>query len=354
MSERNLARRTAVEIAFDGVDMTSSIRPYLLSMSYTDNDEDETDDLQIALQDRERIWLEKWLLDIIEAAVSKTLKIDAVILQENQRSDGGDQILPCGQFELDSVSASGPPGTITIKGTSLPFSAPVRQTKKSKAWESYTLSGIANEMASANGMVCMYESASDPFYERVEQLKVSDIEFLSGLCHDAGIALKATNNILVLFDQATYEAKDPVYIIRRGDGSYTRYQLNTGTADTQYSSCRVSYTNPATGQCITATAKVEDYKAKSKNNQQLEISARVSSIGEAKTLAEKHLRQHNRYAQTAGFTLVGNPNLVAGVTVQLKKWGTWSGKYIVTQAVHSVNGGGYTTQIKLRKVLEGY
>jgi len=45
--------------------------------------------------------------------------------------------------------------------------------------------------------------------------------------------------------------------------------------------------------------------------------------------------------------------LVAGVTVMLKGWGGWDGKYIVTKAVHTVGGSGYTTQISLRKVL-GY
>ena len=57
-------------------------------------------------------------------------------------------------------------------------------------------------------------------------------------CHEAGISLKATNKILVLFDQAEYEAKNEILTIRRGDGSYTRYQIGTGTADTQYASCR--------------------------------------------------------------------------------------------------------------------
>lgn len=207
MSNPNNARRTVVEVAFDGADITKSIRPYLISVSYLDNEEDETDELQIQVQDRDSVWMEKWLIEAIEAASAAKFKMEAVILRENWTGGGKDAILPCGEFELDSVAASGPPARITIKGTSLPFSAQVRQTLKSKAWESYTLSGIANEIAGANGMVCMYESAADPFYDRVEQIKTSDIEFLSTLCHNAGISLKATNRILVLFDQAAYESK---------------------------------------------------------------------------------------------------------------------------------------------------
>ena len=200
----------------------------------------------------------------------------------------------------------------------------------------------------------MFESGNDPFYERIEQIKTSDIEFLSQLCHDAGISLKATNSILVLFNQAAYEDKAPILTIKRGVRGYTRWKLGASTADTQYTSCRVSYVDPATGKCIAGIAKVEDYDADAEDNQQLEISAKVSSVGEAKTLAEKHLRLHNKYAKTASFTLPGDPDLVAGVTVTLEDWGAWDGKYIVSQAKHTVSNTGYTVQVQLRKVLEGY
>lgn len=443
MSNANLARRTAVEICFDGVDITESVRPYLLSLTYTDNEEDEADDLQIKLEDRDSLWLCSWLNDLVQAAASTTgavssetapvssaatyqvtaksglnvrtgpgtgysklgalafgatisvetirdgwaaiqysgrsayvcadyiqpsgggasadaqssasvsnLKIRAGILRENWNGDGSDKVLDCGQFELDSIDASGPPATVTIKATALPFSSQIRQTKRAKAWESYTLSGIAREMAARNGMAFLYESANDPYYDRVEQVKVSDISFLSALCHNAGISLKATSNILVLFDQAAYEAKAPVKTIRRGDGSYTKYKLAMGKADTQYASCRVSYSG--SGKCIEAIAYVEDYKEDSDKNQQLEITARVGSIAEAKALAEKQLRLHNKYARTATFTMTGDPDMLAGVTVLLSDWGSWDGKYIVKQAKHIVGSSGYTTTVTLRRVLEGY
>lgn len=201
-------------------------------------------------------------------------------------------------------------------------------------------------------MAFLYESAIDPYYDRVEQVKTSDISFLSAICHNAGISLKATSNILVLFDQSAYEAKAPVKTIRRGDGSYTKYKLAMGKADTQYASCRVSYSG--SGRCIEAIAYVEDYKEDSDKNQQLEITARVGSHAEAMALAEKQLRLHNKYARTATFTLHGDPDMLAGVTVSLADWGSWDGKYIVKQAKHTVGSSGYTTVVTLRRVLEGY
>lgn len=348
MNKENLARRTAVEVVFDGADITESIKPYLLSATYTDNEEGETDDLQLKVQDRENQWLQSWLDRAIEAAAGARLKFSAAFTQIGW---GNDATLPTGDFELDGVGYDTPPAAAVVKGTSLPFSAPIRQTKKSKAWENYHLSGIAGEIAAANGLVCLFESDSDPFYERVEQRKTSDSAFLAKLCKDAGISLKATNGALVLFDQAKYEAQAPVLTIRKGaKGGYISASLTTGAADHQYGSCRVSYVDPGSGKCIEGVYS----SSEEQTGQCLEISAKVKDEGEAKALAEKRLRLHNKLTRFAAFTFPGNPALVAGVTVQLEGWGGWDGKYIVKQAVHTVNSSGYTTKITTRRCLEGY
>lgn len=352
MSDKNLGRRTRVEAAFDGINVTKSIAPYLLSAVYTESEEDKADDIQLRLQDRDAIWLEKWLTDAINAASSGTLKMDIAFLRENWNwANGKDDLLMCGLFELDTVKASGPPGVITLKGTSLPYSATIRQTLNSRAWESCTLSSIVREIAAANGMTVMYESAEDPLYKRIEQVKIPDIEFLSQLCHNAGISLKVTNNIIVLFDQVQYEAGTPVLTIKRGDGSYTKWDLGVGSTDVKYASCRVRYTDPS-GKLITATAYADE---KTKKGQQLEISEKVLNAAEAKALAQKQLRLHNKFAKTVTFELPGNPAILSGLTVVLERWGAWDGKYIIAETQHSVSGsGGYTTQARLRKVLEGY
>lgn len=347
MSNPNTARRTAVQVIFDGADITNDIRPYLLSITYTDSEEDESDKLQVELQDRDALWLESWLDEAINATAASQLKISAVITPENWGTGGGS--LPTGSFELDSVEASGPPSTVSIGSVSLGYGSPIRQTKKKKAWENYTLSGIAGEIAGNGGLSCMYEAASNPFYKRVEQAKETDIKFLKDLCHDAGISLKCTDGQLVLFDQSAYEAKPPIMTIRRGDGSYMDYRLSTEAAETQYGSCKVSYMDAATGSLIEGTAKASGDDAKS--GQCLEITAKVKDAGEAKALAEKHLRLHNKYNRTVSFTLPGNTSLVAGVTVQLEDFGGWNGKYIVKQAEHNVSGSGYTTSVTMRRVL---
>lgn len=346
MAERVLARRTAVDFAFNGTDITSDIKPYLLETVYTDDTDDLADDLKITVQDRDGVWMEHWLEDAVKAAAGEKLSIEAEIKPENWMREG---TLKTGKFELDSVDASGPPSVVTISSTSLAFSGNMRQTKKSKAWQNCTLRGIATEIASGGGMGCVYESDSDPSYDRVEQTEQSDIDFLRKLCEDAGISIKATDGNVVLYDQAAYEAKAPVLTIEKGArGGYSKYKLSSGSADTQYAKCRVSYMDPSTGKCIEGTAEDGDVSGE----QCLEITAKVGSAGEAEALAKQQLRAHNKLAKTAEFTMPGDVGLVAGVTILLKGWGSWDGKYIVTRATHTVGGGGYTTQIRMRKVLD--
>lgn len=540
MSGQSMGRRVDVEIAFEGVDISSSIQPYLKSVTYVDNEADEADDLQIVLQDRDGLWMEEWLNNAIDAAASEPqiaqsspdgaasgtvtpkiglnvragtgtqyeklgalpcgstvqavriengwaqinykgrtayvaaaylrmnggtqpaaravdaapeepraaagsrvelknapfyysstagtpsvyksgtfyfydgllvrgryritnradrcgklpvgqnvtgwvpaefcgagmgeteagegvpstgLCMEAVIIRRNWNGDGRDEILDCGSFELDSVDCNGPPAEVTIKGTSLPFRAQIRQTIKSRSWETCRLSEIAAEMADKNRMVCMFLSGNDPFYERVEQYRTSDVAFLKRLCDNAGISLNVSGKMLVMFDQKEYEKKAVVVEFKKARGaysggkheqSYISYSLSVGTADTQYQSCRVSYTDPRTGACVEGIARIPDYDEKSEKNQQLEITANVSSVEQARKLAEKRLRLHNKYCRTAEFVVTGNPNLAAGETVRLTGWGGWDGRYIIRQAKHTVSSDGYTTTVSLRRVLEGY
>lgn len=287
-----------------------------------------------------------------ERAACKGLKISASIIRENWDGDGKDEVMDCGQFELDSVIVNGPPVTVTVKATSLPYNSSIRQTLKNKSWENTSLSEIAKTITGTNGLGLMFESKNNPSYSRVEQYRMSDIAFLQKLCHDAGASLKTTNNIIVIFDQAAYEAKKAIRKITFGEaGGYIKYCLST-VSDGSYSSCRVSYTDN-NGNVITATEYAEGYSESNNYNQCLEIRQKVGSVAEAQTLAHKMLRLHNKYEFEASFTFPGDPKLAAGNTVELSGFGAWDGKFMIKQAKHSLSRSGYTTAVLLRKCLSG-
>lgn len=432
MSDSNLARRIEIQLEFEDVDISADINRHLLSMSYTDNEEDKTDDFQLTLDDREGIWLSDWLNtpdqteiptkdnggwkigDVVivngrpqyssygngtpgnmvvdyngkvtnlnlkqgipypihidkkgwfaenqvqivsekqdtmtQSGGAKGAMIHALIVQKNWNSTGKDKVLDCGVFEVDSIVGSGPPARVDIKGTSIPYTSTIRTQKKTKAWENIYLSAIAGEIATKNGLKCMFESHYNPYYKRREQVQQSDIVFLQTLCKNAGISLKVTAKTIVLFDAETYEQKDAIRDIKRGEADVLKYRFSTNFNDTAYSSCHVSYTDPLTGGTIeyTYTPRSEDG-----SGQVLEINEKVNDREEARQLAMKRLREKNKKEFTAEFTIVGDLNLVAGVTVNVSGYGAFDGKYIIESATHDLTGG-YTVNIKLRRVLEGY
>lgn len=132
-------------------------------------------------------WVDGYQISGIDSqAGGKTQKgilgaeIEAAIIKKNWDSDGKDQILNCGIYEIDSLDSSGPPGKVSIKATSLSHTSTIRNEKKTRSWENIKLSAIAGEIARKNDMKCMFESDYDPYYIRREQVQISDIVFCKG------------------------------------------------------------------------------------------------------------------------------------------------------------------------------
>lgn len=432
MSDKNLARRVELRLTFKNVDVPDDINLHLLTATYTDEEEDSTDDFQISYDDRENNLLGKWLdvkPTIIKSTkqVSKTVEkenvinyvvkrgdtlwaiaskylgsgtkypqiaqennipnpnliypgqvfkittggkttstvtetvettqkgadprlVSAVLVQKNWNDTGKDVTLDFGTFEIDSVDMSGPPDKVTVKSTSIPYTSKLRMEKKSRAWEKYTLKGIGQQIADESSLKLMYEASDNPQYKRKEQVQTSDIKFLQGLCHAAGMALKVTTMTIVIYDAAEYDGKPAIKTFTKGSSDIISYKFGTKLTDTAYTSCHVSYTDPDTKETIEYTYTPDSSIG---TGQVLEVNEKVSSTEEAKTLAKKRLREKNTQEYTGSLKVVGDVSLVAGVTIKVKGFQQFDRKYKVTQARHSLLNG-YTVDLSLKQVLEGY
>jgi len=266
-----------------------------------------------------------------------------------------------GLFELDDVKASGPPSVVVIKGTSLAYNG-IRSTKNDKSWTSTSLKKIAFQIAKSHGMGLLWDCKKDKKFTRVEQADQTDIAFLKKVCQDAGCALKITGNKIVVYDQSKYEELKSIATITFGDKSYTKWSFSTGEGETEFDMCTVKYTNPKTGKAITGTYKTEEWKKKEKDQADKDAEDRdkpevlvirnekVSNVAEANALAEKRLKLANKFERKVTLTFPGNPNYCAGMTMQLKKFGYWTGKYLVSKCKHDITSSGYTTTLTLRRV----
>lgn len=426
------ARRVELALEFSGFTVPDDLARHLLTASYTDNEEDSTDDFQMTYDDRERNLEGSWLEvkpttvkstkqvkktvqkeEIINYVVKRgdtlwaisekylgsgskypqiaqenniknpnliypgqvfkittggkvtttvteteetTMKaaqprmVQVKLIQHNWQDTGKKAVLDCGTFELDSVQVSGPPLKGTVKGTSIPYTSTLRMQKKSRNWEKITLKAIAQQIANEAGLKLLYDSPDNPEYDKKEQVQQSDIRFLQDLCHAEGKALKVTKLSVVIFDKEDYDKKPVVKTIKYGSSDIISFRLSTKLTDAAYTSCHVSYTNTEKKQTIEYTYTPDSSVG---TGQVLEINERVANTEEARRLAMKRLREKNAQEFTGSFTMVGDVQLVAGIVVKLKGFQDFDKKYRVKSAKHNLTGG-YTTDIELVQILEGY
>lgn len=382
------ARHADLIVKYNGKDITPDLTGDLLDLSYTDAAPGEADDLSITLQDRLRRWSGPW-------TPNKGDTIVAEILPRNWDKPGDKLRLPCGSFSVDSLELSGPPDTVAIKATSIPGDVPGRMEARTKAWEKATLKSIAAEVAKRCKLKLLYTASSNPAYDRQDQTEMTDTAFLAQIAKDEGIALKVSGGQLVLFDEADFEKRKPVATLERGKSNIISYKFSDDTAFVAYSSATVSYTPPKPEKAKAADKARKDVKKTGggaspspspktlaaapvkgtkeaankaatekpaivvtytapgapKGGPVLKINQSVSTQAEAQRVARNALRENNKQAGQANFELMGDVRLVSGVTITIKGFGRFDGKYIVVSATHSVGSGGYTTSITIRKVL---
>lgn len=276
--------------------------------------------------------------------------VKVTLVQKNWNDTGGNAFLDCGTFEIDSVDLSGPPLKTALKSTSIPYTSTLRMMKKSRNWEKISLKAMAQQIASEAGFKMLYECGDNPEYDKKEQVRQSDIRFLQDLCHAEGKALKITKMSIVIFDKQEYDGKPVLKTITYGSGDIISFRLGTQLKDAAYTSCHVSYTNTEKKQTIEYTYTPDSMTG---TGQVLEINERVANTEEARRLAMKRLREKNAQEFTGSFKMVGDVRLVAGIVVRLRGFQQFDKKYRVKSAKHSLTGG-YTTDIDLVQILEGY
>lgn len=332
-------RRAIAVISYNGKNITQDLAPDLTLFQYSDN-EGKSDEIQIELQDRERKWQDPWL-------PRKGDKIHATIRLENWRKEGEVSQLKCGTFYIDDVSFKGPPDKISIKAMSTPFNKGGKDTEKTKAWENTDLATILGDVAKSAGLKLVFDAPNHK-YKRVEQSKKTDLAFAKELTKKEGLSIKVTNDQLVAYDELKYEQKSEVRTITRGQDDIKSYDFKETAAEEQYAKVEVSYFDSTKKKNIKYIYNVPGVK----EGPTLKINKKAKNIDEAKRWAQAEARNKNKHSKTGKITLLGDERLVQGLTVNLEKFGAFSGKYFIESAGHNVTGG-YITDIDLREVL-GY
>ena len=369
--------KTDLKLLFTGnrIDVSGDIAPDLLSFAYTDKETDEADEISITLKDPDGKWASTWKPDggeLVDATII-TGQTDAVGNIINLLTgEANANSLHCGTFHVDSIRTSGSPRVMEMKGVSIPLDTPIRKKLKTKAWEKTNLKSISEIIAKDNGVGLLWDCQENPEFDRCDQKRETDLKFLARLCKDNGISIKVTDKQIVIFDQASYEKKPPIKTFTLRQSPITHWDFESQQSET-YKSVTVSYRDPrkktrgsAASHKTKSNAKatagknpaVHEYTytdpTADANGQEYNLKKRATSIAEAERLAKAKLRELNCRRVTGSMTVIGDPQLVAGVVITCAGFGSFDGAFIIAEATHTVGTGGYTTNVKLRRVNTEY
>ena len=314
------------KIEYNQKDITTDVSNQVLNIEYTDFEHGQSDEITITFEDTQKLWQGSWI-------PSKGDSLRVFIGYE------GEKLLNCGLFEIDEIEFATPPDILTVKALATGITKALRQNN-SVAYENKTLKQIASEIAQKHSLTLVGE-IEDVRVERITQNQERDLTFLKKLAEQYGYIFKIAEGNLVFYKTEKLTGADAAKILYRTDLS--RISLTEKTSK-NYKSVTVSYHNPKTGKKITATAKNE----KCVKGDTLKITERCENKQQALLKAKAALAKGNNTIE-GSIDLVGNPNLIAGLNVELKDLGYFSGKYHITQTRHFIDRtSGYGTSLEVK------
>lgn len=329
------ARRTSAKIFINGQDSTEDLSNHLEKIQYVDNLSGSVDTVELQLCDVDKLFLNDWRIER-----GDTLEITLV-----KNWTETEETLELKTFEVDEINFSMPPSIMRIKGNSVPQNSYLRQVDESKSFEHIKLSKIAQDIATEAGMELFFRADYDPEIERAERGEESALTFLEKLCRDNYLALKVSDNQIIIFDERELDAAEPALTIRAGDAILKRIDIKAKLTDV-YKACEVNYQHSKHAEKY--SAKIED-PTKS-TGKTLKINKKVNSQAEAERLAECELREHNKKENQLTLTCAGDFRLVAGNVIALESFGVFDGNFLIEKATHTV-GNGYEVRVECRKCL---
>lgn len=319
--------------------ITSDITPYVTRITYSDNIKNESDTIEVELDDTDGRWLDAWYPG----------KGDTLTLKVGYQ---GEKLLSCGTFSIDEIEVSSPASVVAIRGVATSVNSALR-TKSSRGFESTTLAAIAGRIAKKHQLK-LVGSIEVIKIDRVTQYAETDVAFLHRLASEYGYAVKIVSDQLIFSHLATLRSQEPVKQLKPQD--VARYSLRD-TINRVYKSARVKHQKSSTKKLIvyeadggTSESSTQTKGGKVTSADRLQVNSRVSDPDSARIKADSALASHNEYQQSGSMTLMGASQLTAGNKIELSDFGQLSGPWLITTARHTLDrSSGYVTELDVAR-----
>lgn len=317
-----------VELPFE--DITAKVRPRLISLTLTDKRAGESDELNITLDDSDG----KLSLPRTGATIRLSLGWKLAGLVDR------------GRFTVDEVEWSSAPGQVQIRARSADMTKAFR-IRTERSWRDTTLGAVVQQLAAANGLQARVAAALASIAVPVlVQHHTSDMALLRRLAreHDAVAAVKDGNLVFTPVGKASSASGValPDLVLTPALGSGARLRLADRGAGAGVEA-RWHDRDAAEKK----TVKVGGGTGKPKR-----LRKTYHSEGAARAAASAENGRTDRAGAEFSMTLAeGRADVMPETPVTLSGFKPEADaiRWIVAEAAHKLDKGGFTTELKLEQ-----
>lgn len=302
------------KIEANGKEVTEQLRADLSSISFRDEDGNQSDEITIEVagdfkrpkyEDELKLWL---------GYEESTLFYCGVFLVQTT--------------ERDSSS-------LTITATGADFSQALK-VKRDMSYEKLSLKSIAQMVADRHGLK-IKSDFEDMEVQHISQTNESDLHFMKRMAEDYGGLFSIKNNTLVFMKKGTVDKRSdalPVFEIDRSECSSISIKHANKTL---YGSCTASWHDTKENKTMSITV--------GKGDPVLKLDGQFKIPAEAKAKAEAKLDRANRGTKSGSITMYGK-EIYAGGILKLSGAGEDDGEYSIKSVNHSA-GNGWSMSIEI-------
>lgn len=328
-------------IKANGKDVTTTFRPFVLSIKVRDESKDEADSLTITL-------------DNSGTALQPPTQGDELEILLGYEGD----LTSLGKFVVDKCRTSGPPDVMTIECKSAAFANPNDLnlsswlTRKTRSWEPGTLGDIAKKVAAEHGVELV--APADVLAQtvpHVDQTDESDTSMLYRLAEPSGYIIKVADRKLIIAKRSNaggYNLRTgkpiPAVTLARGDVStYSSEWMDRAVFD------------KAVAGWHDATTGVTNYETAGDGKREFRFKNLAADQATAKKWASAVLRQSQGEGGKMTMTMPGRVDLQAEQQVTCVEFpyplsaspskAAIAKKWVLKSVEHSLTSGGFTTSI---------
>jgi uncharacterized protein len=316
---------------YEGVNITADISRMVTAITYEDVLDGASGALAVELEDHEKLWQGSW----------QPTEGDLVNLMIGY---AGEPLLPCGDFQVDDLSLTGPPDVFHLRCLAA-YITPAMRTRNSVGYENETLTQIASTMAAKYGLTLIAASgASSLKFSRVTQRQETDLAFLRRLARSYSYEFTIRGKQMVFYSRGTLEAAATVATISRNDLLRFAFRLKSHRI---YRSAEVSYQFADGKELLTQSAIAVP---ETPTGDTLKLTVRCENGQQASLQATGALHAANMVRTSASFTATGATAYTAGNSLMITGFGSNDGKYLIERARHRLDRAtGYTTECEARR-----